>query len=111
VEDDDDSREIFAEVLSSEYDVLTAADGPSALDTFRRDRPDVVVTDQSLPGIEGTQLAREVKEVDPNARVVLVSGHGHLSGTEACDAVLEKPVEIDQLTAVIGAFPTGSSEP
>ena len=103
VEDDEDSREVIAEVLSGEYEVTTAASAEEGLETYLRDRPDVVVTDQTLPGATGTTLAREVKNIEPSAKVVLVSGYGHVAGSEICDAVLEKPVELEALTEAIGS--------
>jgi CheY-like chemotaxis protein len=104
IEDDPDSRELLAELLESDFEVETAADGASGLARFREDRPQLVVTDESLPGMHGTDLAREVKALEPSARVVLVSGYGSLPGTESCDLVLKKPVEPDQLSAALHAL-------
>lgn len=101
IEDDVDSRELLAELLEAEFDVETAADGDSGLARFREDRPHLVVTDESLPGMRGTALARAVKALEPSARVVLVSGYGSLPGTESCDRVLKKPVEPEQLSAAL----------
>ena len=101
IEDDPDSRELLAELLEDEFEVETAADGASGLERFREDRPQLVVTDESLPGMQGTELAREVKALEPKARVVLVSGYGSLLGTESCDLVLKKPVEPDRLSAAL----------
>jgi CheY-like chemotaxis protein len=101
VEDDPDSRELLAELLEPEFEVETAADGTTGLERFRADHPDVVVTDESLPGMRGTALAREVKALEPNARVVLVSGYALVPGSESCDRVLKKPIEPDTLAAAI----------
>ena len=51
VEDDGDSRELLAELLEMDFDVITASDGLSGLRAFEKDHPDVVVTDESLPGM------------------------------------------------------------
>jgi CheY-like chemotaxis protein len=108
VEDDSDNRELLAEVLQDEFEVLTAPDGPSGLQTFLEHRPDVVVTDEALPGIRGTELARRIKAEAPDARVILVSGYAHPPGTEYCDLVLRKPLDIADLTkAVSGPRPDG----
>ena len=108
VEDDPDSRELLAELLEPEFEVETAADGNAGLERFREDHPDVVVTDESLPGMRGTALAREVKALEPNARVVLVSGYGHVAGSESCDRVLKKPIEPDTLAAAIHELTDGA---
>jgi DNA-binding NtrC family response regulator len=102
VEDDGDSREVLAEILAVDFDVRTAADGLAGLEAFEAEHPDVLITDETLPGLSGTALARRVKDLHPDARVVLVSGHATLPDTEACDVVLRKPVDIDKLAAAVG---------
>lgn len=102
VEDDEDNRELFAEFLSEEFDVSTAPDAEAGLATFLRERPDVVITDQNLPGMTGTALAMQIKKACPLAGVVLVSGHNRLSGVGDCDAVLEKPLNLEALSHLLG---------
>lgn len=101
VEDDPDSRELLAEILGGEFDVDTAADGTSGLAVFTEHNPDVVVTDEALPGMAGTALAQEVKRRVPEAGVILVSGFSHPPRTEFCDAVLQKPVDIRTLSDTV----------
>src|SRR4051812_43344675 len=98
VEDDEDSRELLAELLRTEYDVLTAADGDQALAMFDRTTPRLVITDESLPGRRGSVLAEEFKRRDPSVRVILVSGYGGLP-SGAADLVLKKPLDLERLTA------------
>jgi CheY-like chemotaxis protein len=100
VEDDGDSRELLAELLEVEYDVITAADGLAGLEAFEAGHPDVVVTDESLPGMCGTELAHEVKARAPKAGVILVSGFTHLEA-EYCDMVLSKPIDVERLSAAV----------
>ena len=102
VEDDGDSREVLAEILGVDFDVLTAADGLAGLEAFQSEHPDVLITDETLPGLSGTALARRVKDMFPDARVVLVSGHASLPNPELFDVVLRKPVDIDKLAAAVG---------
>lgn len=101
VEDDPDNRELLAEVLREQFDVLTAADGAEGLACFTDQRPSVLVTDEALPGMRGTALAREVKLLDPGARVILVSGYSRPPGTDSCDVVLKKPLDLVELTSAI----------
>ncbi|MCY1021261.1 response regulator [Pyxidicoccus sp. MSG2] len=102
VEDDGDSRELLAELLEAEFDVRTAPDGLAGLKAFEAEHPDVVVTDESLPGMLGTELAQRVKEREPRARVILVSGYTQVQGAEFCDVVLRKPIDVDRLCAAVG---------
>ncbi|ABF89371.1 response regulator [Myxococcus xanthus DK 1622] len=101
VEDDGDSRELLAELLESEFDVKTATDGLAGLEMFEAEHPDVVVTDESLPGMCGTELAQKVKEREPRARVILVSGYTQVQGSEHCDVVLRKPIDVERLSAAV----------
>lgn len=102
VEDDGDSREVLAEILGVDFDVLTAADGLAGLEAFQSEHPDVLITDETLPGLSGTALARRVKDQSPDVRVVLVSGHAALPNPDLFDVVLRKPVDIDKLAAAVG---------
>jgi CheY-like chemotaxis protein len=102
VEDDGDSRELLAELLETEFDVSTAPDGLAGLEAFEAQHPDVVVTDESLPGMLGTELAARVKAREPRARVILVSGYTQVQGAEHCDVVLRKPIDVERLSATVG---------
>jgi DNA-binding NtrC family response regulator len=103
VEDDGDSRELLAELLEPDFDVITAVDGVSGLKAFEEDHPDVVITDESLPRMCGTALAHEVKSRQPKTGVVLVSGYSDVDAG-CCDVVLRKPVDVERLSAVIGSL-------
>lgn len=101
IEDDGDSRELLAEILEEEFDVRTAGDGLTGLAAFEAEQPDVVVTDESLPGMCGTALAQHVKQKHPEARIILVSGFAQVEGAEHCDVVLRKPIDVERLSAAV----------
>ncbi|HEX8434929.1 response regulator [Archangium sp.] len=103
VEDDGDSRELLAEILEADFDVITAPDGPAGLRAFEDDHPDVVITDESLPGMCGTALAHEVKTRQPKAGVILVSGYTDVE-SDCCDVVLRKPIDVERLSAAVGSL-------
>ena len=56
------------------YQVLTAASGAEALEVLDRDSIDLVLSDQMMPGMTGTELARFVKATRPTMPVILISG-------------------------------------
>jgi DNA-binding NtrC family response regulator len=103
VEDDGDSRELLAELLETDFDVITAPDGVAGLRAFEDGGPDVVVTDESLPGMCGTALAHEVKTRRPSAGVILVSGYTNVDASDV-DVVLGKPVDVERLSAAVGSL-------
>jgi DNA-binding NtrC family response regulator len=84
------------------YEVRTALIGTRGEEIFKQWRPDVVVTDLMLPDLDGIQLLRRLKEIDPAPEVVVISGQGTISSAvEAGQAgafyFLEKPVSQDGL--------------
>lgn len=105
VEDNDHLREAIGMLMEGEdREVVLCASGEEALVRVSEQRFDLVVTDVSLPGISGTELARRLLAVDPTRWVVLCSGYdfadsiGRL-GTNV--RALRKPFEIDELDALI----------
>ena len=108
VADDTESiRLLFRRLLTADgHDVIVAADGAAALDAVRRQQPDVILLDVSMPAIDGLEVCRRLKS-DPATRltpVVLVTGQTDLSdrirGIEAgADEFLSKPVHPHELRA------------
>lgn len=79
VDDEADIREVLGLYLrDSGYEVVTAEDGRAGLEAFQRERPPLVLTDIRMPGLDGIALLREVKALDPEAEVIMVTGHGDL---------------------------------
>jgi signal transduction histidine kinase len=81
-EDQDDLRGFIARILSTDFDVLTAADGAEALAVARRERPDLVLSDVMMPGMSGTDLCRAIKS-DPALGATPVILLTAKSGTDA----------------------------
>ncbi len=78
-----DDEEAIVRVLSISlksdgYDVVTALDGPSGLEVFDKERPDIVLTDIKMPGMDGIEVLKKVKERRPEAEVIIITGHGDI---------------------------------
>jgi signal transduction histidine kinase/DNA-binding NarL/FixJ family response regulator len=84
------------------FRVLTAADGAEALETFRREKPAIVLTDIKMPGLNGIELLGRIKAERPDTEVIMITGHGDLElaieslKLEATDFVT-KPINDDIL--------------
>lgn len=110
VEDTDDAREMLAALLELEgYRVQTAATGPDGLELIRRERPHVAILDIGLPGMDGYQIARTVRQDTKRDEVFLVAltGYGREEDHEAVleagfDEHLVKPVKLKELKTALG---------
>jgi CheY-like chemotaxis protein/anti-sigma regulatory factor (Ser/Thr protein kinase) len=78
VDDDEVDREIAARCLEGldPLTVLTAADGNEALASIAASKPDLVVTDLRMPGMDGLELVQKLRQEHPLLPVVLVTSHG-----------------------------------
>ena len=102
----DDERDI-CEVLDISlsdigYQVHTAENGEEALRVFEKVSPPIVLTDIRMPGIDGIELLRRIKEKNPETEVIMITGHGDMDiaikslKLEATDFIT-KPINEDVL--------------
>lgn len=106
----DDERE-FVQTLSERLLIrdmgsAVAFDGESALKMIIDDEPEVMILDLRMPGIDGIEVLKRVKKVNPNIEVIILTGHGSEDDKEICMklgafAYLQKPVDIDALSEAI----------
>jgi len=79
VDDEEGIRKVLGISLTdSGFQVLTAENGEEALRIFRAERPPIVFTDIKMPGIDGNELLRKIKEEDPETEVIMITGHGDM---------------------------------
>jgi DNA-binding response OmpR family regulator len=77
VDDDPTVSDVVRRYLErAEYEVVLAADGQGALDAVHAQRPDLVVLDLMLPGIDGLEVCRRLRRDDPNLPVVMLTALG-----------------------------------
>ena len=109
VEDNDDLRETIGVLLEGEgREIETCPDADRALALWDGGF-DVLVTDVSLPGMSGTDLARNVLSRDPRSWVVLCSGYDLRHGLDRLGPTvraLSKPFEPDELDALLNEIAT-----
>jgi two-component system response regulator CpxR len=106
----DDERE-FVETLSErlsmrEMGSAVAYDGRSALDLIEQDEPEVMILDLKMPGIDGIEVLRRVKQTRPEIEVIILTGQGTEADRKQCMelgafAYLQKPVDIELLTETL----------
>jgi len=107
VEDNGDARQMLQMLLIlAGHDVDSAADGVTGLQMAIRDRPDVVVIDLGLPGLDGYEVARRLRAERSSVGLVALTGYGQPADREKAlaagfDAHVVKPVDPAQLSDVI----------
>jgi len=100
VDDSDLNRALFEGYLASlGHKVRLAGNGQEALSIFEREGADLVITDLSMPGLSGLQVAEGVKKQNPNVPVILVSGWAIQQDEprirdSGVDRILQKPCSI-----------------
>lgn len=111
VEDNEELRETIAMLMEMEGRSITkCATAEAALQLDAKETFDVLVTDVSLPGMSGTDLARQVLAKDPERWVVLCSGYQFgtaLSSLGPRVRALVKPFELDELDALLAEISVG----
>ena len=77
VDDDEPTRAaVFAMLEPLGYRILEATDGEAGLKLYRQEQVDLVVMDILMPGKEGIETIRELKEEFPEAKIIAISGSG-----------------------------------
>lgn len=107
VDDEEDIREVLGISLTDiGYNVLTAENGEQALKIFYERQPPIVLTDIKMPGMDGIELLRKIKQENPDTEVVMITGHGDMDlaissfKDEATDFIT-KPINIDSLEVAL----------
>jgi two-component system, OmpR family, response regulator MprA len=109
VEDDDDIAQVLQRLLRTEgYEVRTAGDGELALDEAKQFLPDLVILDLGLPGLDGMDVARELRDRDDTPILMLTARDAVESRVEGLDSgaddYLVKPFERQELLARLRAL-------
>ena len=110
VDDNRDAADSLAMLLQIDgHEVHAAYSGEDALQQMRAFAPDFVLLDIGLPGIDGYEVARQIKAIAPVVRIVAISGYGTLEDKQRSEAAgieahLVKPVAPQAVTAVLASI-------
>ena len=120
IDDDTDFNGMIAEALESEgYDVIATHSGPQALEAFKTNMEiiDAVILDMILPDMDGTAIFRALKELRPDATVILCSGHSQKGKAAAlleqgAAAYIQKPFLLSEIFEAVQrvVHPSGTDE-
>jgi len=106
----DDEKEFVQTVserlISRDVGTYGVYNGDDALELIAEDRPEVMVLDLKMPGMNGVEVLRRTKELAPEVEVIILTGHGSYEDMRQCMelgafAYMNKPVNIEELSATI----------
>jgi len=88
------------------YSVQTANNALEALGLVYKNRPDVIILDLRIPGMDGIETLKTIKKYDPTIEVIMLTGHGDVHSVKegmssGAFEYIMKPVEIGELTSKI----------
>ncbi len=79
VDDEQATLNMFQLFLSAYgYEVFVAGAGAEGLELFEKERPRIVFTDIKMPGMDGFEVLKRVKSIDPRTEVIIITGHGDM---------------------------------
>jgi two-component system nitrogen regulation response regulator NtrX len=107
VDDEPSIRASLEGVLEDEgYTVVCAGDGHTALKTMEEEMPDLVLLDIWMPGIDGIETLKRMRELNPALQVIMISGHGTIETAVSATKLgafdfIEKPLSLEKTLVTI----------
>jgi DNA-binding NtrC family response regulator len=113
VDDDAAMRETLLQTLGADLDVVAAESGEHALSMLAKVSPDVILTDVRMPGLDGLELLRLLRERAPGVDVILMSAFDDMPTVvaamrEGARDFLAKPLDLHDVRRVLARAPGGS---
>ena len=111
IDDDDQFLEILRQMLrGGGYEVLMASNGVEGVDLYRKEQPDVVITDVIMPDKDGAEVIFELQKEFPDIKIIAMSGGGEVDAEYYLNSItslsnvkhtFEKPFAMDEFLAAV----------
>ncbi|GGH40691.1 response regulator [Paenibacillus segetis] len=107
VDDQNGIRILLMEVFSSEgYKTLQAPNGKIALEIVHSEAPDLVLLDMKIPGMDGLEILKHIKEANPEIKVIMMTAYGELNIIKQATDLgalmhFTKPFDIDEMRVAV----------
>jgi two-component system response regulator (stage 0 sporulation protein F) len=107
VDDQFGIRILLTEVFQKEgYQTFQAANGIQALDILKKHDPDLVLLDMKIPGMDGIEILKRMKVIDPSIRVIIMTAYGELDMIQEAKNLgaithFAKPFDIDDIRTAV----------
>jgi DNA-binding NtrC family response regulator len=107
VDDEVATRESLRMILSPFYEVYVAADAKEALRCIIANDIDLATLDLNLPGLSGIDTLKEIKELKPRIKVIIITAYGSLENAQdanrlGADGFISKPFNVADVIAILG---------
>ncbi|MEC1259246.1 response regulator [Bacillus swezeyi] len=110
VDDQYGIRVLLNEVFNKEgYKTFQAANGIQALDIVKKQRPDLVLLDMKIPGMDGIEILKRMKVIDEEIRVIIMTAYGELDMIQESKELgalthFAKPFDIDEIREAVKTY-------
>lgn len=111
VEDVDFNRDLLVQLLEDKYQVIEAVDGQAGIELAKRERPELILMDLSLPVIDGWEVAKRLKANEElrSIPIIALTAHAMVGDQDkalaaGCDDYMAKPLDEDLLMAKIAKY-------
>ena len=107
VDDEEDFLDVISQRLQSRgFDVTTAGSGQDALEAAAKSDFDTALVDLKMPGMDGEELIKRLKEHDATIEIVVLTGHGSLGSSVTCGRLetygyMQKVCDINELVHIL----------
>ncbi|AGA59569.1 MAG: response regulator [Thermobacillus sp.] len=114
VDDQNGIRMLLMEVFSGEgYRTFQASNGKLALEIVKNESPDLVLLDMKIPGMDGLEILKRVKEINRDIKVIMMTAYGELDMIKEATELgalmhFTKPFDIDEMRMVVNMQLRGS---
>ncbi len=108
VDDEDAIHLVYrAEFEDEGYEIISAYNGEQALEKFRTEKPNLVILDINMPGMNGIEVLRRLKELSPELPVILSSAYSEYKqdfGSWASEEYIVKSSNLDELKNTVKKY-------
>lgn len=114
IDDDADIRRLLCDILTSAgHLVADASNGAEGIEIFKKEAFDLVLTDLEMPEMSGWEVARSIKNHNPDVTIVLITGWGETIDStrlreSGISTIVNKPFRMDQIINLARAVQAGT---
>jgi len=108
IDDEPDILRVLTMSLKADgYDVVSAPNGAEGIAVFEKEKPDIVITDIKMPGMDGIAVLKKVKALNADTEVIIITGHGDIENAiealkHGASDFINKPVRDEALAIALG---------